>query len=74
MDTERYMDAAAGLIDLPLAEECRPGVARFLDLAGEMAKVLERVPLDDAHLELGSVYKLPGGEDRSQPPHGETGS
>ena len=58
VDTERYMDAAAGLIDLPLAPDWRPGVVRFLDLAAEMAAVLEAVPLDDAHLELAPVYTL----------------
>ena len=58
VDTERYMDAAAGLIDLPLAPDWRPGVVRFLDLAADMAAILEDVPLDDAHLELAQVYKL----------------
>ncbi len=70
VDTERYMDAAAGLIDLPLAPEWRPGVAGFLDLAAEMAAVLETVPLDDAHLELASVYVLPD-LDEPPTPHGE---
>ena len=72
VDTERYMDAAAGLMGLPLADEWRPGVARFLDLAGEMANVLESVPLDDAHLKLGSVYTLPEWEGRSPGSREET--
>ena len=72
MDTERYMDAAAGLIDLPLAPEWRPGVVRFLGLAAEMAAVLEAVPLDDAHLELASVFALPDLDEQPTPHCGDS--
>jgi hypothetical protein len=42
-----------------VVEAWRPGVARFLALAAEMAAVLEAVPLDEAELELAPVFRLP---------------
>lgn len=56
MKSDDYVDAAAALIGLPLAPEWRPGVVRFLDLAAEMAAVLEQVELDDAELVQAPVF------------------
>ena len=48
--------------ELPIAEAYRPGVARFLELAAEMAAVLEAVDLDDSELALAPVFRLPDPE------------
>jgi hypothetical protein len=43
---ERYVDAAAAALSLPLGPDHRPGVLRFFALAAEFAAVVEAVPLD----------------------------
>ena len=50
------VDAAAALLDLPLAAAHRPGVLRFYALAAEMAQLVLAVPLgrDD---ESGAVFQ-----------------
>ena len=53
--TEAYVDAAAAMLDLPLAPEHRPGVLRFFALAADFAAVVEAVPLD-AHAESAVVF------------------
>ncbi|MTH79243.1 DUF4089 domain-containing protein [Paracoccus aestuariivivens] len=53
------MDAASAMVGLTIAGEYRPGVARFLAVAAEMAAILEAVPLDDAELALAPVYRPP---------------
>jgi 1-carboxybiuret hydrolase subunit AtzG-like len=58
-DLDAYLDAASALLGLEIADAQRPGVARFLALAAEMAAVLEAVDLDDAALELAPVYLPP---------------
>jgi hypothetical protein len=42
---ERYVDATAAALGLPLAPEHRPGVLRFFGLAASMAALVEAVPL-----------------------------
>ena len=42
---ERYVDAAAVALGLPLAPEHRPGVLDFFALAASMAALVEAVPL-----------------------------
>ncbi|WP_198670609.1 AtzG-like protein [Oceanicella sp. SM1341] len=59
MDFEAYIDAVSEAIDLPVAAAHRPGTARFLGLAAEMAALLEAVPLDDGELVLAPVFRLP---------------
>lgn len=59
VDVERYIDAASELLDLPVAAEWRPGVARFLELAGAMAAVLDLVELAEDTLEPAPVFRLP---------------
>lgn len=59
VDAEAVIDAVAPLVGLPMQPEWRPGVARFLGLAGEMAAVLDAVPLADDHLVLDAVLVLP---------------
>jgi hypothetical protein len=58
-----HIDAISGLVGLEITEAQRPGVAQFLELAAEMAEILETVPLDDAHLILAPVHTLPDTED-----------
>lgn len=57
--TEAYLDAAAGLLGLTIEPDWRPGVAKFLELAAEMAATLETVELDDGELVLAAVYTPP---------------
>lgn len=59
MYAERYVDAAAELLDLPIEAEWRPGVARFLGLAAEMAAILDGVALDEDELAPAPVFRLP---------------
>ncbi len=42
---ERYVDATAALLALPLAAEHRPGVLRYFALAASMAEAVMAVPL-----------------------------
>ncbi len=42
---ERYADAAAAALDLPIAPEHRPGVLRYLALAAGFAAQLDGVPV-----------------------------
>lgn len=42
---ERYVDAAAAAIDLPLDPQHRPGVIRYVALAASLADALKAVPL-----------------------------
>lgn len=59
MYAERYVDAAAELLDLPIEAEWRPGVARFLGLAAEMAAILDAVALDEDEIAPAPVFRLP---------------
>jgi hypothetical protein len=65
VDLNAYVDATSAMIGLPIAEAHRRGVIRFLELAAEMAEVLEFVPLGDAELALAPVFTPSGTEDRS---------
>jgi hypothetical protein len=56
---DAYIEGASALIGLPVAEAHRPGVARFLALAAEMAAVLEAVPLEEDELAPAPVFTLP---------------
>lgn len=57
-DFDAYMDAASAVAGLTIAEDHRPGVARFLELAARMAETLDRVDLGDV-LELAPVFAPP---------------
>lgn len=58
-DLDVYINAASAMIDLEIAEEYRPGVRTFLQIAGQMAATLEAVPLDNGELALAPVYLPP---------------
>jgi len=58
-DLETYVDAAAGLLGLPIDAERRPGVLMFMGLAAEMAAILEAAPLDEDELAPLPVYLPP---------------
>ncbi|MDN3920067.1 DUF4089 domain-containing protein [Roseateles violae] len=45
VEIERYVDASAALLALPLAPEHRPGVLRYFALAAEMAALVNGLPL-----------------------------
>jgi hypothetical protein len=62
---DAYIDATSAIVNLPIAEEYRPGVAAFLQLAADMAAVLERVDLDDGELALAAIYLPPEIRDRA---------
>ena len=59
VDWEAWIDAVAPAIGLPVAPGARPGVARFLGLASEMAAVVERVALAEDRLDLDAVLAPP---------------
>lgn len=59
---DAHIDAASALVGLTIAEAHRPGVARFLALAAEMAATLETVDLGDT-LDLAPVFTPPPGEE-----------
>ncbi len=56
MDPDRYLDATAAALELPIAPEHRPGVLRYLQLAAAMAERIESLPLDPAD-EPGSPFR-----------------
>jgi hypothetical protein len=59
VNLDAYIDSTSAVVGLTIAEEYRPGVARFLALAGEMADLLDAVELDDGELALAPVYLPP---------------
>ena len=61
-DLDAWIDAGSAAVGITVAEAWRPGVARFLALAAEMAAVVEAVPLDEAALDLAPVFRLPDPE------------
>ena len=63
MDWDAYIDVASAAVGVPVAEAHRPGVARFLALAAEMAATLEAVALDEDELALAPVFRLPEPEE-----------
>ena len=52
---EAYVDAAAALLDLPIAPAYRFGVLRYFALAGEQASLVAAVPLGSAD-EAAAVF------------------
>jgi 1-carboxybiuret hydrolase subunit AtzG-like protein len=44
-EIERYVDACAAALQLPIAPEHRPGVLRYFALAASFADELDAVPL-----------------------------
>jgi hypothetical protein len=58
-DWEDWIDAVAPVLDLPVDPAWRPGISRFLELAADMAAVLEGVGLADDRLDLDAVLTLP---------------
>jgi hypothetical protein len=59
VNLDAYIDSTSAVVGLTIAEEYRPGVARFLALAAEMADLLDAVELDDGELALAPVYLPP---------------
>jgi hypothetical protein len=58
---DAWIDTVSAVVDLPIAEAHRAGVARYLALAAEMAATLEAVDLGD-DLALAPVFR-PAGTD-----------
>lgn len=61
-DPDRLIDAVAPTLGLTVTEVQRPGVARFLAVAHEMARLVMAAPLPDDRLELASTFR-PGRSD-----------
>lgn len=55
-----YMMTLSETLDLPIADEYKPGVIAFLKLAAAMAETLEEAPLDPDDASLAPVFRLPG--------------
>ena len=62
MDVERYADAAAQALGLPLAPEHRSGVLRYLQMVAQMAPRVMDFPLSPAE-ESGTVFRPVSPED-----------
>ncbi|NBC31325.1 MAG: DUF4089 domain-containing protein [Alphaproteobacteria bacterium] len=58
-ELDARIDATAAQVGLSIAADHRPGVRRFLAIAGEMAATLDRVDLDADELALAPVYTPP---------------
>ena len=56
---DALIEAAAAQVGLTIAEPHRPGVRRFLDVAAEMAAVLDCVALDGTESAPAPVYCPP---------------
>jgi hypothetical protein len=61
MDVERYAEAAAQALNLPLAPEHRPGVLRYLQMVAQMAPRVMDFPLQPA-VESGNAFRPVGPE------------
>ena len=62
MDVERYTEAAAQALNLPLAPEHRPGVLRYLQMVAQMAPRVMDFPLSPA-VESANAFRPVGPED-----------
>lgn len=59
-ELDAWIDAAAAPLGLAIAAAHRPGVRRFLAIAGEMAATLDRAALDEDEPALAPIYTPPG--------------
>ena len=71
MDWERYADATAQALGLPLAPEHRPGVLHYLQMVGQMAPRVMDFPLSPA-VESANAF-CPVSPDDLKPEHGGQG-
>lgn len=62
MDVERYAEAAAQALNLPLGPEHRPGVLRYLQMVAQMAPRVMDFPLPPA-VESANAFRPVGPED-----------
>ena len=62
MDVERYAEAAAQALNLPLAPEHRQGVLRYLQMVTQLAPRVMDFPLPPA-VESGNAFRPVGPED-----------
>ena len=62
MDVERYADAAAQALGLPLAAEHRPGVLRHLHMVAQMAPMVMDFPLSPS-VESANAFRPVGPDD-----------
>jgi hypothetical protein len=59
---DAYLDAAAAAVGLPIPDECRPGVLRYLQLVAGLAPRVMDFPLGTAD-EPATVFRPLGPED-----------
>ena len=55
-DPDTHIDALAPALGLEIRPEWRPGIAGFLRIAADMARLVEEV-VDDATAEAAPVYR-----------------
>jgi hypothetical protein len=70
MDVERYAEAAAQALNLPLAPEHRPGVLRYLQMVTQLAPRVMDFPLPPA-VESGNAFRPVSPEDLPASQRGE---
>jgi hypothetical protein len=58
-DLDAYITAASAMIGIGIADEHRPGVRTFLQIAQQMAATLDTAPLDGKEFALAAVYLPP---------------
>jgi len=56
MDHTAYIDATAAVLGLKITADQRPGVLSFFELAGQMAALLDGLPLTPAD-EAANVFR-----------------
>ena len=62
MDVDRYAEAAAQALNLPLPPEHRPGVLRYLQMVAQMAPRVMDFPLPPT-IESANAFQPVGPED-----------
>lgn len=62
MDLERYAEATAQALNLPLAAEHRPGVLLYLQMVAQMAPRVMEFPLQPA-VESANAFRPVGPDD-----------
>lgn len=56
---EKYVDATAAALGLPLRSDHRPGVLRYFALAAGFAAVIDAVPLEAHHESAVTFVPVP---------------
>jgi len=57
-DVSAWIDQAANLLDLPIAEEHRPGVLHYFSIAADMAALVNGLPLSASDEAAGAFIPI----------------